>query len=39
MKFASSLALIAATLIASTQVSAADNTLAQALAANPTSAR
>jgi len=35
MKFASSLALIAATLIASTQVSAADNTLAQALAANP----
>jgi uncharacterized surface protein with fasciclin (FAS1) repeats len=35
MKFASSLALIAATLIASTQVNAADNTLAQALAANP----
>ena len=35
MKFASSLALIAATLIASTQVRAADTTLAQALAADP----
>ena len=35
MKFASSLALIAATFIASAQVSAADTTLAQALAANP----
>lgn len=35
MKFASSLALIAATFIVSAQVSAADSTLAQALAANP----
>lgn len=35
MKFATSLALIAATFLASAQASAADSTLAQALAANP----